>query len=266
MQNKANDPATWWGEYAVEPGQPITWEIGSQRVQVLRLANEWQVVHEKMEQEIDGWNFDAGAAQLDDSLARHRVVFRETHPQLCVAPRLADRPVVSRPSTPFSVPPGEEATLFVSSPLWIHLQVHEPRVSLHEVALQRPSDTWLGLTTAEDGEFCYASRTQGRLALDELPRRMHRAITPVVVRNHAETPFLLERVNLPVTYLSLYQGANGYLWTQAVTMHREQDEAMASIEIGEGAPDPAQPATLVEEPRVLPEGRTLRRALSTLFG
>lgn len=265
MQNQPKKPTSWWGSYTLDLDQPMTWEIGALRVQVLRLENEWQVVYEKLDKETDGWNYDACAEPLEGSLPRHRVVFRETHPELHVIPRLADRPVVSKPMVPFSVPPGEEATLFVSSPLWVHLKVHDAKVSLHEVALQRPSDTWFGPTTSGDGELCYASRTQGRLALDEVPRRVHRAITPVLVSNHATSEFLLERVNLPVTYLSLYQGARGYLWTQAVTMRREEDEVHASIEIGDGAPDPARPGTLVEESRVLPESRTLLRAVSALF-
>lgn len=266
MPKESKQPAAWWGDYKLDPGQHLTWEIGGQRIQVLRREHEWQVVHEKLDQETDDWKLDAGAAPLDESLPRHRVVFRETHPNLHVAARLADRPVVSRPSLPFSVPPGEQATLFLSSPLWAHLQVHEPLISLHELALQRPSDTWFGPTTGGDGEFCYASRTQGRLALEDVPRRMHRAITPVVVCNNADSAFTLERVNLPVTFLSLYQGARGFLWTQPVTMRREKDEASASIEIGDGAPEAAQPATLLEPPRVEPEGRTLLRAVSALFG
>lgn len=266
MPNQSDQPATWWGDYTLDPGQPMTWEIGAQRIQVVRLEHEWQVVYEKLAQETDAWDLKVDAGPLDDRLPRHRVVFRETGSNLHIAPRLADRPVVSRPSLPFSVPPGEQATLYLSSPLWAHLQVHDPLVSLHEVALQRPSDTWFGPTTGGDGEFCYASRTQGRLALADVPRRLHRAITPVVVCNNAASAFTLERVNLPVTYLSLYQGARGFLWTQAVTMRREEDEASASIEIGDGAPEPAQPATLLEKPRVEPDGRTLLRAMSALFG
>ena len=177
MPQESNHAAAWWGDYTLDLGHPLTWEIGRQRIQVVRLAHEWQVVCEKLEQEIDEWHFEPDARPLDDSLPRHRVVFRETHPNLHVAPRLADRPVVSRPSLPFSVPPGEQATLFLSSPLWAHLQVHDPLVSLHEVALQRPSDTWFGPTTGDTGEYCYASRTQGRLALEDVPRRMYRAIT-----------------------------------------------------------------------------------------
>lgn len=266
MPEDSKQPAAWWGDYTLETGQPMTWEIGGQRIQVIRLEREWQVVCEKLEQETDEWHLDADAGPLDDSLPRHRVVFRETGAKLRIAPRLADRPVVSRPSLAFSVPPGEQATLFLSSPLWAHLQVHEPLVSLQEIALLRPSDTWFGPTTGGDGEFCYASRTQGRLALEEVPRRMHRAITPVVVCNNASTAFTLERINLPVPYLRLYQGARGFLWTQSVTMRREEDEAHATIEISDGAPEAAQPATLLENPRVEPEGRTLLRAVSALFG
>lgn len=266
MQSENDKPSVWWGSYDFGVEQAATWEIGTVRFQARRLEREWQVITDKLDAEIDGWHFAESTEPLDDTLPRHRVVFRETGPTLHISPRLADRPVVARPAVPFSVPPGEEATLFVSSPVWAHLQAHAERVSLHEVALQRPSDTWFGPTTGGSGELCYASRTQGRLALDEVPRRMHRAITPVVLRNHAGSAFAVERVNLPVTYLSLYQGPNGYLWTPEITLRRDEDEASATIDIGDGAPEPVREAILVEGPRVVPEGRTLLRAVTSLFG
>lgn len=266
MQNNRSQRAAWWGEYSVAPGQLVSWEVGTLRFQVQRHPQEWQVVSQRLDDELGAWNVDSQAHPLDDSHPRHRVVFRETEQNLLVAPRLADRSVVIRPSAPIVVPPGEVATLFVSSPIWAHLQVHASRVSLMELPLQRPSDTWFGPTTGDTGELCYASRTQGRLALDELPRRPHRAITPMLIRNSADTAFTLERVNLPVTYLSLYEGSRGFLWTQELTMRYDADKSHAIVEIGEGAPAQAGEATFVEPPRVVPEGRTLLRAVATLFG
>ncbi len=266
MQSDPSQRESWWGEYSLELHRPVTWALGNLRFQVQRREREWQVAHQRLDEELVDWQYDDGAPPLDESEPRQRVVFNATGPLLTIAPRLADRSVVVRPAAPFVVPPGETATLFVSSPIWVRLRVHEAAVDLLELSAQRPSDTWFGPTTGNSGELCYASRTQGRLALDELPRRPHRAITPMLIRNSAETAFTLERVNLPVTYLSLYEGSRGFLWTQELTMRYDGDQSHASIDIGEGAPVQAGEATFVEPPRVVPEGRTLLRAVATLFG
>jgi hypothetical protein len=165
---------------------------------------------------------------------------------------------------PLHVPAGQETTLFVSTPLWLQLQVHEPLVYLSELPIVRPSDTWFGPSTME-GEICYASQTLGRLSLKNFPHLPHRAVTPVSIHNNTEESFQLERLNLAVPHLSLYSAAGKELWTEAVSMVREADSSAASIQIGVGAPEQITDAVLVSEHRLKPESRSIISKVSALF-
>jgi hypothetical protein len=182
---------------------------------------------------------------------------------LRLLPRLPDRPVVSRPDTPFYVLAGEEIRLFVSSPVWVHVLSGERE--LLEIPIYRPSDTWFGPSTRE-GEVCYASWTSGRTELAELPRRPHRAVATVRVENHTEKSVLVERLNIPVPYLALYAAADGSLWTQGVTLRMVEDGATAEIHIAKEGPPEAPGATRLADPREDADRNLLVRALSALIG
>ena len=52
--------------------------------------------------------------------------------------------------------------IYVSTPLWVRVDVHDPPQFLQEIPVIRPSDTWFGPSTRE-GELGYAGRTHGRL-------------------------------------------------------------------------------------------------------
>jgi hypothetical protein len=184
---------------------------------------------------------------------------------LTVSPLLADRPVVVRPETPLYVPSGEDITLYVSTPLWLKLAVDSPALLLAERPVQRPSDTWFGPSTLV-GELCYASRTSGRLRLPELPQRPHRAVTPVRIRNLAKDALLLQRVKVPVQYLTLYRSQVGGLWTQTATLVREQDGDLAALQLGRRAPSEATGARQLVPPRQQAESNLALRAFSRLFG
>jgi len=194
-----------------------------------------------------------------------RFSMRSTHEYLDLQPMLADRPVVIRPEHPISIVSGESITLFISTPLWMRLRVHEPPQHLLDMPTVRPSDTWFGTTTRE-GELCYAARTTGRLDLGDVPMRPHRAVTPLRIRNQASDTLLLERVQVPTRHLALYTTDRSILWTQALTLEREDNRASsgpaATVHIRSGAPEEAKKATLLTEPRE----RTKRNLFVSTFG
>jgi hypothetical protein len=184
----------------------------------------------------------------DEALMTNRYSVRRTSESIALRPALADRPVVSRPEHPLSVLPDEDVTLYLSTPLWVRVELVESERRLTELPSHRMSDTWFGPSTRE-GTLCYATRTAGRLRLDQLPLRLHRALTPLKVRNTAAEPLLLERVQLPAPHLSLYVTPDDALWTEAVTMtHRERD-AGATVQIKEGPPADVEEAERMHEPR-----------------
>jgi hypothetical protein len=256
----------WWGVHSVELDDTLCWEMGSLTLAVQRRAREWQImsnIHPDQEP-AERWQLIRNREFLIDGGQLSRFMFKETMQKLQVIPKLADRPVVIRPATPFHVPAGQTVTLFVSSPVWFSLAVHKPPVQLLEMPIQRPSDTWFGLSTCS-GELCYASRTQGRIRLDELPKRTDRAVTPIIISNLSDASFLLERVNLPSPNLSLFCNAAGCLWTPQVTMTREPGDDSASLEIAEGPPSIAGDTELISSPRQQPEPGSLLHYFGALF-
>ncbi|MBT8402063.1 MAG: hypothetical protein KJO98_16425, partial [Rhodothermia bacterium] len=188
----------------------------------------------------------------------------ETPSRLNVEPALADRPVIVRPEEPLFVLVGETVTLFVSTPLWIRISVGTEKTLLTEIASYRPSDSWFGPNTRE-GEICYASATLGRLNLDDVPMRLHRAITPVTVHNRSGESLSVDRIRIPVEYLSLFQDGEGYLWTEAVRYDKTSGDELATLDIGRGAPRFADNPALIAVPRERHSRGGLVRAFSSLI-
>ncbi len=261
-------PPRWWGHFRVSEGHTARWTVGPLVLYIQRLASEWQIdyLQDPLEQEqADRWDVTLGAAPPAERKNVERFVFRRTAPRVDIQPVLLDRPVVSRPAVPLHILPREEVTVFVSSPVCVRINVHEPAVTLRDVPIQRLSDTWFGPNTRE-GELAYATRTSARVNQDDLPLRISRAVTPVLVRNRAEAALLVERLSLPVPFLSLYAGADDALWTESVVLDRESDSEMAKMEIEEAPPGQIRRPSKIAEPREAAEKGMLVRAFSAFFG
>jgi hypothetical protein len=260
----ATDASTpWWGSVSLAVYTGGQWEIGPSTLWVYRSTHDWRIVHRPSTDPVTAdpmaQHSDVAVPLPDDEmtavleadepdLITHRYGVRDTDETVALRPALADRPVVARPEHPISVLPKESVTLYLSTPLWARVELVESERRLHEVPSHRMSDTWFGPTT-RTGELCYATRTAGRLRLDRVPVRLHRALTPLQVQNEAPEALALERVQLPAPHLSLYETDQDGLWTEAVTMIRRAGEPGADIRIAEGAPSEVDTATRVQEPR-----------------
>lgn len=256
----------WWGEFAISPDATVVRQVGSLWIGVRRLTREWQIFSRNDETKDLPWTETAEPLPfvVDEEKVLGRHIVGSGQSTVSLSPLLADRPVVTRPVVPFVVQPGQESTVFVSTPIWVRLAVESPSVVLEEIPCQLMSDTWFGPTTME-GEICYASWTSCRLRLEELPLRPHRAVTPVKIKNEADTPLLLEKINLPVPFLAIYSAGDSGLWTQGVTMIRRREDA-AVLEISDGAPDMVPEAAFLAGPRKTPDRKTFISKLSALIG
>lgn len=194
-----------------------------------------------------------------------RYSFQKTDSRCTLAPMLADRAIVVRPDIPLFILPGEEVTLYVSTPLWIRVEVGKESRLLQEIPSYRPSDTWFGASTLE-GELCYAVQTAGRLRLENLPRRLHRAITPIHVRNGGTDALHIAHIQVPVQYLSLFEGEGSYLWTQAVTLSRQASDDQAAVRFDEGKlPEEVGRTQKLRGPRLDVRTNTIFRTFSSLI-
>jgi hypothetical protein len=260
-------PKEWWGDFTFETGATAQWEIGSLRIAVQRLPAEWLVAHEQIEESEDslGWRFSFIDANIKEGKWSQiaRFVAQSTTEQLTVRPALGDRSVVSRPFTPFTVQADEEVTIYVGTPLWFTLSIDSQEESLFEIPISRPSDTWFGPSTLE-GELCYASRTYGRINMKNLTVDARLANTQLHIVNQSDDLLPVERISLPVPFLSLFATADGVLWTEAVKMAEERKTSLAEFDIEDGPPQVATGAPLVAPPRQAPQEGTLVRAFSVL--
>lgn len=261
------DSQAWWEPQQVPVGQTLSCRIGPLHLRVEHTASEWRIATDYEEEAPDAappvvleLTFESLA---DDDI--ERFVMPRTSGPLRLKPLLPDRAVVIRPRQPLFLPSNSETVLYLSVPVWLQIQVGTSRPTvLREVPALRLSDTWFGPSTRE-GEFCYSDKTRARSTLAEVPYRPHRVLTPVRIRNEADTVLPLEKLSLPVPSLSVYGAADGSLHTQGVSLFRSSDSDMATMKIDEKLPTSNGPMTLISTPRQPGRGG-LVRAFSLLFG
>lgn len=260
--------SVWWGKFDIPIDTSAEWKIESLKIAIHHLDKEWHIASQR-EEDVEllssEFSFTRGESDLGDYSTKTRHIFKKPGTSVELKPQLADRMVVTRPAVPISLAPGEEVVLYISSPLWVQLEIAgKNEFALEDIAIHQPSDTWFGPSTRE-GELCYASKTSGRISLDKLSIRPSRAITPLVVINKAADRLLIDRVALPVPLLSLYATPEGMLWTQPATLIRDDDGGMAELKLGKDAPKEAKAAVKINKPRKQPEKGMLVRAFSSIF-
>lgn len=148
--------------------------------------------------------------------------------ELSLEPRLADRPIVTRPEIEASLAPGLSTEVFFGSPIWLGVSVGARQ--LLEVPVWRPSDTWFGPDTTR-GILAYAGRTRLRRERDELVLTQGRVATQATIINRQSHPVVLDHVALPMPAMRTFIDTTGRLWSDAVTVLCVDDgEARVTVE------------------------------------
>lgn len=259
--------AVWWGSFQVASGETLRWRIEGLDLRVRNEPREWQVQHFETGEPHGGdgaFTLERGGdfASEDDATIE-RWVFEEESGSLRVLPALADRPVVASPRVPTHVLPGQSATLYVGSPVWVRVEVQEPPIPIVDVPIRRPSDTWFGPSRLA-GELCYASASRAVQSLERVTLVSHRAVTPLRVENRSLAVLDVERIKLPVQSLSLFADADGALWTNAVTMVRAEDDSVR-VDLSPTPPAEAGELEQLRDPASGDEPGLLSRAFLGLF-
>jgi hypothetical protein len=265
MRERQNG-APWWGEVELGLDEVARWEIGPLRLWLQRSASEWRLANEWGDNDdAVGWSLVRDAVWPGEDLKCERFAVTETGSRVQLRPLPADRPVVARPRTPFRVLPAQQSRVFMSAPLWIEIRVGSGGLALREISTKRLSDTWFGATT-RDGELCYALKTHARTRLEEMPRAAHRLLTPVVIENRSTEPLVVERLNLPAPFLSVYGGAAGGAWSEEVHMVWSENGDLAELDLRDGPPLEAEGGTRLSAPRQIAAKGHLFRAFGSLLG
>jgi len=258
---------TWWGEFPVGRSDVRFWQVGPLRLWITRSDGEWRLAFlggdDSMDATLDV-NEPVREEDVDPAAAVVRFGFRKPGESVRILPALPDRHLVVNPVTPFYVPSGERITLYVSAPLWMSLWAGDPRRKIREIPTFRPTDTWFGPSTRV-GEVCYASKTGARMELESLPRRPHRAVVVVTVINRAVSQLPLEKLKLPMPNLSLFASEDGRLWTEGITLTRQEDGEQAAVTLDADPPAQAGDAVRVGDARLRVERGHLIRAFGHIL-
>lgn len=254
----------WWAPRSLAKGRTLEAVIGPLRLWLQHGDDAWIAAWQR-DDDMHSMRLAIGesdAAPPEENRQRH-VLHADTD-TVRLQPGLLERPVVVRTLEPVFLPSGESTTLYISTPLSLGLCVGDHALPLCEVPTLRLSDSWFGPNTRE-GHVCYAARTHARTALAELPRRPHRAISPVQIHNRAPSALSLEKLSLPVPALGLYGDAHYGLWTESLTLERDDDDDVAALRVGSGAPAEAPEAQAVAQARAPINRGVAVRAFSRFF-
>ncbi len=257
----------WHGTHEVPENRMITVSVGPLVLMIAHRPGEWRLAWQRSDDVEPATPVSPPTliVELEETFTIQRFLTRKTGDRIRLSPMLADRPVVARPETPLIVPGGDEATIFVSTPVWVRAELPEPDRMLFEMPAIRPSDTWFGPDTRR-GVVAYASQTAARLSVDNLPPMSHRVITEVTVRNQVSSTLCLERVSVPTPNLTLFADEKGLLWTVPLLAVRDSESESARVELSNLPPAQAAGARKVAEPREPIERNVLTRALHVLVG
>lgn len=256
----------WWGEFTFAEHHVKHWSIGNRKVIVQRMRCEWNIWNiesdsEEHERLVYG---DLDESYKPDNGSLSRYIQTKTGEKILILPALADRSIVARPSVPLTLLGGEHTLIYVSTPLWFRVSILPEQLCIADIPFWRPSDSWFGNSTRE-GEICYAKYTEARLSLNLSEQPRHRVITPVRIHNEHKNALQIERLNVPVPLLNLYNDQNRQFWSDAIRINRKGEDNIVDLVLEKQTPSEAQSAVKVSNPRVVTEKHILSRALSSLF-
>lgn len=243
----------WWGTFNVEAGQSRFWRIGNVVICVDRVTNEWHIASTPVGKIDDIPEGEDSAETESFSIPYEELTFKtftfHTRAEIELKPVLPDLPLASALERPLYIPAGEDILLYVSSPVWVRVQTGKrSKIILDEVPTFVLSDTWYGPNTRE-GELCYAGHTHASPHLSDVPSGPDRIISPMLIKNRAKNPLMLEKIGVPLPYLSVYSDKENFLWTEQLYLFSEEDSG-ADVEVAKGPPKALEEIKLLTPPRL----------------
>lgn len=258
----------WHGRFDFGANDAVFWNVGPLRLLIERASERWRCSWTQGDDPLETvWNVSRDLPEDPGFSGKHTLLAATSkgYDHILVTPRLADRPVVTRPLQPLTVLPSDAVTLYVSSVVWVHVVWPGVTEALLDVPTFRPSDTWFGPSRIE-GELCYSSRTRALADVGDLPVLPGRALTRVEVQNKGDTRLRVERIKLPVDRLAMYINASGQLWTDGLVYEVTGAASDADVRRDQGPPTVAGDVEVVHQPRAHGNLTTWKRALSGLLG
>ncbi|MFC1761667.1 DUF432 domain-containing protein [Planctomycetota bacterium] len=254
-----------WAAQELESGQTYQASIGPLCLWVRRVEDEIQVA-EQYTTELEAVTKAAHALQvfneiLPEDLNWSRWIVGAKARPLLLVPQLPNRGCVVRTESPLKIPPGQEATFFVSLPIWVELRLEgKPPLSLTEIPTVVRSNIWFGDAMA--GELCYSLLSRARRLAEDADHPPHKAVCPVRIRNQAEDLLNMERFCVHVEHLNLYRGLH-LLWTNQVTITFQGEDQVSKVDYHRQVPKMEPNLSLITPARTPLKDTLLKRSLGT---
>lgn len=176
------------------------------------------------------YQFPYSGMPPENLLNEKRFAYSDRAPALKVAPMLGEMPFVVKPDTTFMILPGEKAKIFLSTPVNMALSDGETGDLIDEFPVLHRVKTWFGETPTK-GQLCFFTRIHAALIEENLPFRPHRALTHLYVENSSRKPIAIEKLKIPVNYLTLYQDSRGLFVTSSLSVKIAARDSLKDLKI-----------------------------------
>ena len=201
------------------------WTLGPLGLVVSRTLNEMRIAtrqvgaatatvctHQTVRDDIDLSGFDSTRFSLAE----------KTVTALRIEPLSAPRSLVVQLREPITLLPHTYTPVFVSTPIWIGFFHDNAQETFNEIPSLSLRETWFGPNN-RDGELCLSCVNKGTIHQSYVDHHPVRALTRLDVSHRGKTPFTLEKLKLPMRYLSLFRDTNGQLHTDGLRVTTHDD-------------------------------------------
>ena len=119
---KATSDHAWWHPVTLNAGSCHNINIGPLSLYIQRQPQQWLLAFERHDN-LAGEDrpLSRTVAELPTHLKVERYMFQQSPAAFCLTPVLLERPVVAKTLQPLHIPPGEQTTLYISSPVSVRL-------------------------------------------------------------------------------------------------------------------------------------------------
>ncbi len=186
--------------------------------------------------------------QPSNLLKERRFAFSGSSPRLQVLPCLGELPCVVKPDSTFMILPGEKAKIHLSTPMNIRLVDLDSSLVIDEIPVLHRVKTWFGESPTK-GQLCHFTRIHAALIEENLPFRPHRALTHLCIENKSNAPIPIDKLKIPVNYLTLYQESRGVFVTSSLSVRIDNNENLKDLKIFAPEDLGGDRLTLIHPPR-----------------
>jgi hypothetical protein len=236
---KDNDTENKWNEFKVPTNKPSIWNIGTLNVFYKKIKNEFWLYH----------SYDKNQSENTDpkDLSWSRYSLKSAPEKIVFKPLMPDRPIVVMPEYPFQIVSGGQAKIFIRVPLWVKIEVNEPKdTKISEIPSVVLSNTWFG--NFAGGDLCYWISSSARIDAIEDIERSYLAICPISFYNQSDDYVKIEKLCLRVIGQSLYNH-HGHIWADETKVIYEGKSDESEIEFTGKKPKEIPDGILITKPR-----------------